>query len=186
MVSKNNIFNIDLINKTNEDFKTDIDYYDFVLSFTPNDINIIHNKGKALCLIGRLEEGIKLFDHVLKLKPQDIESHFNKGLALTELRKYDEAIESFEKSILFNKKSSPTYDKVQHEQSYNGKGMALAQKKDLNNAIKCFNLALSIDLDYTRSIRRNRKISLSGCMYKRKENQDFADLHKILLKFELY
>jgi len=158
MVTKNNIFNIDLINKTKEDFKTDIDYCDFVLSFTPNDIAFIHNKGKALCLIGRLEEGIKLFDQVLKLKPQDIESHFNKGLALNELRKYDEAIESFEKSILFNQKSSPTYDKVQHAQSYNGKGMSLAQKKDLNNAIKFFNLALSIDSENLGAIN-NRSVA---------------------------
>jgi hypothetical protein len=36
------------------------------------------------------------------------------------------------------------------------------------------------------SIQRNKDMSLSGCMYKRKENQDFADLHKILLKFELF
>ena len=78
---------------------------------------MINDKGTALCASGRLEEGIICFD---KVNLNDLEATFNKGNA------YDEAIKCFECCMLFNSKSSETYNSSLLAHAYNGKGFALA------------------------------------------------------------
>ena len=155
MELKKDIEYINLVKKSKESQEKklkEIELYDYVLSIFPNDISCINNKGKAYFLLGRLEESVEYFDKVIKVNPQDLEAHLNKGRVLTELKKYDQAIEYYEKCILFNQKSSPTYDSILLAHAYNGKGIALAKKKDFKRSIICFNLALSIDPNFADAI----------------------------------
>ena len=48
-------------------------------------------------------------------------------------------------------------------------------------AIKHWNKNIDISLEV---LERHRDMCLSGCLYKKKQYEDFAHLHSILLKFE--
>lgn len=62
--------------------------------------------------------------------------------------------------MLFNSKSSETYNSSLLAHAYNGKGFALAKKEDFSRAIICFNIAITIDKNYSAAIV-NRANTLS-------------------------
>jgi tetratricopeptide (TPR) repeat protein len=73
------------------DYAEAIRCYDRGLALNPNDIDMWHNKGKALYCLGHNAEAIQCFDRVLQLNPHYRISLEGKAAALNNMGKFVEA-----------------------------------------------------------------------------------------------
>jgi tetratricopeptide (TPR) repeat protein len=66
------------------------------LALDPSSATAHNNRGTALALLDRLEEGLASMDRAIALEPKLAQAHINRGNFLTDLKRYDEALASFE------------------------------------------------------------------------------------------
>jgi tetratricopeptide (TPR) repeat protein len=70
-----------------------IKLYDRALSISPNDVDILVNKGVAFLKLNRYQEANQVFDQALSIDPQHVGCLYNKGVVLEKLGKSTEAAE---------------------------------------------------------------------------------------------
>jgi tetratricopeptide (TPR) repeat protein len=70
-----------------------IKLYDRALSISPNDVDILVNKGVAFLKLNRYQEANQVFDQALSIDPEHVGCLYNKGVVLEKLGKSTEAIE---------------------------------------------------------------------------------------------
>ena len=78
----------------------------------PDSAAALHNLGKTLQELGRLDEAEASYRQAIVLQPNYAEAYNNLGVALEKLNKYEEAIEKFEKAILSKKNFSEVLEKA--------------------------------------------------------------------------
>ncbi len=119
-----------------------------ILTFDPNNVIALSNKGLALGSLGQHEEAIKFFDKALAIDPNYVLALNNKGVALDSLGQYEEAIEFFDKALAID----PNYVLA----LYN-KGAALASLGQYEEAIKSYDKALAIDPNHVKVLYHKNK-----------------------------
>jgi tetratricopeptide (TPR) repeat protein len=134
-----------------ENFEGAISYYDKALEISPNDPDILFDKGLALDTLGKTEEAISYYDKVLTLVPNDTDTLYNKALALDTLGKTEEAISYYDKVLtlvpndtdtLYNKALALyTLGKTEEAISYYDKVLTLVP----NDTDTLYNKALALD-----------------------------------------
>ena len=72
---------------------------DIALSFNPNCVVALNNKGDNLNTLKKYEEAIQYFDRVLAIQPKRLSSLYNKGRSYLYLMKFDEAKKCFEEAL---------------------------------------------------------------------------------------
>jgi tetratricopeptide (TPR) repeat protein len=82
-----------------------IKLYDRALSISPNDVDILVNKGIAFLKLERYPEANQVFDQALNINPDHAGCLYNKGLALEEQGNAAEATEYKDKA----QEIDPTY-----------------------------------------------------------------------------
>jgi tetratricopeptide (TPR) repeat protein len=111
----------DLINK--REYYEAIKVYNLAFPAGIEDIDIVHNKGVALGMLGRYDEAISCYDKALAMDPNYIFALNNKGSALVILGRYDEANKYFDRALDLDPKNVRTW--------YN-KGTLFNQSKKYN------------------------------------------------------
>ena len=61
-----------------------------ILSLSPNDSRVHHNRGSSLASLGRFEEALDAYDRALDM----LEAHFKRGDILIQLGRFDEALQA--------------------------------------------------------------------------------------------
>ena len=69
----------------------------------------ISNRGSALALLDRLEEGLESLERAIALQPDLVQAYTNRGNFLTDLKRYDEALASFDRAIAVNPQSAEAH-----------------------------------------------------------------------------
>ncbi len=77
-------------------------YFDEDIKNTPNDVEILTNKGTALSKLGHFEEAILHYDSALAIDSSYVPALNNKGNALSQLGKFDEAIDVYNLGMKLN------------------------------------------------------------------------------------
>jgi tetratricopeptide (TPR) repeat protein len=92
-------------NTSTQKYNDAIVIYDKALSITPDDPDILTNKGKVLAKLNKYHEAIQSFDKVLSVDPNHVGALYNKGEVLKELGETVEAQEYYERALELD----PTY-----------------------------------------------------------------------------
>jgi len=95
-----------------ENFEGAISYYDKALEISPNDPDILFDKGLALDTLGKTEEAISYYDKVLTLVPNDTDTLYNKALALDTLGKTEEAQLYYNRVLSINPNDTDTLNRL--------------------------------------------------------------------------
>ena len=74
--------------------------YNRVLTFDPDHLIVIHNKGIVFRNLDRNNEAIECFNKLITLQPNESNYYFDKGVSFKILKNYDEALQCYEKAIL--------------------------------------------------------------------------------------
>jgi tetratricopeptide (TPR) repeat protein len=167
------------------DFEKAAASYDKALDLEPNSTELWNNKGKALANLGRIDDAISCFDKSLAINSSNPEALNLKAIALSQgLNKYGEAIAFFDQALKINPSyfdaligkgmalgnegnlygslecfENATLIKPQDPTGWNNKGVILKQMGRYQDALICFNKALSIDSSYEVA-RQNRESTL--------------------------
>jgi len=86
-------------------FDSSLNSFNESLAKTPNNTEVLANKGSALGKLGRFSEAIMYYDQALKIDPDFLPAKNNKANALANLRNYDAAISLYNEVL----DKSPTY-----------------------------------------------------------------------------
>jgi len=79
-----------------------ISYFDEDITNTPNDVEILTNKGAGLSKLGHFEEAILYYDSALAINSSYVPALNNKGNALSQLGKFEEATDVYNLGMKFN------------------------------------------------------------------------------------
>ncbi len=157
-----------------ERYADSIIYYDKALRLNPNFLECLNNKGVSLKELKKYDEAITCFDKALSLNPNYAEAFSNKGIVLYALRKIQEAILYFDKAISLNPKYAQALSNkgflLQNEQkkfqdalnhfneaimaepnyveAWSNKASVLSDLNRTDDALKCYEVALSIKPDF--------------------------------------
>jgi tetratricopeptide (TPR) repeat protein len=158
-----------------------INLYDQVLKLEPNNFNALNNKGYSLLLLKHIQKSQKYLYMALKIESENILVLFNIGLLYMEKEDYLEALKWFDKLLKIKpdhvngllKKGYVLYRIGKEEEGFsifkqildldpnnldalNDKGIYLMKyykdKLDLEEALECFDKALSIKQDDINTI----------------------------------
>lgn len=110
--------------------------YKKLLSFTPNNTDILTNLGTIEIQLGSLEEAIRLIDKSLKVNSNQPFAYNNRGIALKNLNRLDDALESYNFAI----KLKPDY-----VEAFVNRGIVLRDLKRYNEALSSYDHAIAID-----------------------------------------
>lgn len=124
---------ISVINAINGNYEFAIKYADLAISFNPNDVELLNNRGAVYYLISNYEAALKDYEKALQFDPNDDYALYNAGITLIQLKKYDQAITSFSKAL----QRRPNNGKIHMDL-----GKAYYLNGDFENAIKDFKKAL--------------------------------------------
>jgi tetratricopeptide (TPR) repeat protein len=139
---------------TLKDHDNAIVFYDKALEISPNNVDILNNKGLALSAIGRNEEAIECYDKAIEIEPQNIAPYINKVFALADLGRNEQAIECCDKAIEINLQN------ITH--IYFVKGIILSKLGRKEEAIECYDKAIEIDPPFGAYINKGLALSAIG------------------------
>jgi protein O-GlcNAc transferase len=132
------------------------------------DNSIKFGLAKKLHLSGKIEESQKIYLQLATTNKKNHELFFLLGTTFLQLKNYDNAINNFNKSISINSNFPNTY---------NNKGIALAEKHDYSEAIINYDKAIKLKKDYADAYL-NKGISLN----KLKRFSEAIKYFKLLIK----
>ena len=132
------------------------------------DNSIKFGLAKKLHLSGKIEESQKIYLQLATTNKKNHELFFLLGTTFLQLKNYDNAINNFNKSISINSNFPNTY---------NNKGIALAEKRDYSEAIINYDKAIKLKKDYADAYL-NKGISLN----KLKRFSEAIKYFKLLIK----
>jgi hypothetical protein len=124
--------------------------YDLALGITPNDAEMLSNRGVALCDLKRPDEALACFDRALKIRPDDAHVLDNRGNALRDLGRYAEALTCYDQAL-----------RIQpgNVHALSNRGNVLCDLKRHDEALASYELALEIHPDNS-----NAHWNLSLCL----------------------
>ena len=73
-----------------------IQAFDRALSYKPDYVDAIYNRGNALLFARRLDEALATFERVIQMKPLYALAYNGRGLTCLELKRFDEAMADFD------------------------------------------------------------------------------------------
>ena len=132
------------------------------------DNNVKFDLAKKLHLSGKIEESQEIYLRLAMTNKGNHELFFLLGTTFLQLRDYDKAINNFDKSIGINSSFPNTY---------NNKGIALAEKQNYSEAILNYDKAIKLKKDYADAYL-NKGISLN----KLKRFNEAIKYFKLLIK----
>jgi len=159
-------------------------------SIYSTDAGVLNEIGVALCHVGRPSEAIALFDEALQITPNHAAILWcNRGNALLDLNREDQALQCYNKSISIEKtyihafiqaakachrlgdlnRTAEYYAQAlkidsKNEESWFGRGSVLLELEQYEEAILCFDNALSIGPTNTK-VLYNKGVALA-CLKK--------------------
>ncbi|RZD36729.1 MAG: hypothetical protein CXT78_17090 [Thaumarchaeota archaeon] len=111
--------------------------YDLTLKQEPDNVQALVDKGATLQNMGRFKLAINSYDKALLIAPENLDALLNKGATLHSNQKYQKAIDCYNVALKIDKKCAMAL-------AYKG----LSEMGELEDAIKHFKKALSIDKQY--------------------------------------
>jgi len=120
------------------DFHDALSLYDLVLKHEPSNISALIDKGVTLQNMGKLKLAIRSYNKAF-VSPQNIDALLNKGTALHSSQNYTKAMECYDAVLKIDKKCAMAL-------AY--KGLSLGESGKLQDALKHFKKALSIDKEF--------------------------------------
>lgn len=113
-----------------------IDFYQYMLTMTPQSGPLHYNLAKRLHERRRLSEAAEHYKLSIKYRPTHVKSYNNLGITYKQLGRLDDAIAQYQQSLLINPDQA---------KAHNNLGTALKLKGRLDDAITHYRTALQID-----------------------------------------
>ncbi len=86
----------------------EIKFYEGILKYRPNFINVLISLGDAYTKKGFYEEGLVLDSKLVALRPEDPYAHYNLACSLSLLGQLDKSLEELKRAFFFG------YDDLSH------------------------------------------------------------------------
>jgi tetratricopeptide (TPR) repeat protein len=77
----------------------EIEFFEQVLSRSPDDINVLRALGEQLARKGLWERSLKVEEHLIRLRPEDGVAHYNVACSLAMQGAASQAIEALDRAI---------------------------------------------------------------------------------------
>ena len=123
-----------------ERYEEALDCFDKAVSLDPKNPMFLYNKGVSLKKLDRKEEALECFDEVSTLDPKFDFDWIKEGDVFMKSGAIKTALKYYEKAIIYNQKIVPALTK---------KGWALRHLGEIEQAFRCYRIALDIDPGYT-------------------------------------
>lgn len=121
--------------------------YSKVLNTNPIDESALYGIGLASQMNGKIDEAVDAYKKALKVNPSFFNAYYSLALVYAGINQIDDAISTLKKAIELHNDAS----------AFNNLGVLYFKKNIHNDARKCFEKALSIDVNYHEA-RQNLKI----------------------------
>jgi tetratricopeptide (TPR) repeat protein len=134
-------------------FQVAVDWITKAVRVSPKTALYQNNLGVAFKAAGRLAEAAPCFEKAALLQPNLYDAHVNLGAVRAMLGQLDGAIASYEQAVSLNRNPG----------LLNCLGAAYFDRRDLPNAMQCFDQALALQPDFADAIyNRGRALDLGG------------------------
>jgi predicted TPR repeat methyltransferase/predicted negative regulator of RcsB-dependent stress response len=137
--SKEIIFAKIKILKEKKLFSEILNEYNKLINLNENDENLYYNRGLIYLEINEKDNAINDFNLSIEINPDNFDSYYNKSLILINTDPLS-AYDNVKKSIELNEN---------YCEAHNLMGLLLLKLGKTNDALKCFNTALSINKEYS-------------------------------------
>ena len=139
----------------------------------PHSASAHNDHGRALMLLGRMDEALAAFDRAIAIKPNHSSAHINRGDVLSDLRRYEAAVASYDTALEFKPNSAVAHNsrgnalfalerheaaadayeraialRADYSDAHNNRGNALHMLARHDAALASFNKAISLDPGY--------------------------------------
>ena len=116
-----------LFNQAVEDFSR-------ALEISPNYVDALINRGRALARLGKFNDALIDFNHALKFEKYDPEIYNRRGEIYLQNNMYDQSIKDFTAALVLDPMYSYAY--LNRGRAYSGKGMPEEAMRDFKEAIR--------------------------------------------------
>jgi len=124
------------LNLISNEYKSNIEKWNSILSSDPENIIALRSKGHVLFMEEKYEDAIDCYNKVLAVKPEDFITLIRKANALELSGDYKEASLCYEKALLSNQEDDWLWTR---------KGDMAFELEEYEEAIRCYDKALNID-----------------------------------------
>lgn len=145
-------------------------FYRRAMELDPNNPKVRLEMGKALLMIGEIEEARNFFQKTIELDPKSNEAYFQLGVVLQIEKKLEEAEQMFLKALDLQ---------ADNANVYNNLGAALLEQKRYEEAIQYLNKALDIAPEHI-----NARYNLGMCFWGLGRTHDAIEEYRHVLRLK--
>lgn len=91
--------------------------YSTVLSYDPDNIHALHNRGISFERISRYREAIKDFEKVIRIDPNNANAYFNRGCCYDSIGEIDLAISDYSIALELDLKTGQDEENIDQEEN---------------------------------------------------------------------
>ena len=136
------IYNLGVCFQYSEDNENALKYYKKAIELRPNNVEVLNNLGLIYAGLKKYDEAEKHYNLALKNNPEYTNTLINLGGIKLNNDNYDEAMEIYKKALsIFLKKDQKKHNSM----VYTNIGMVHYKLKDMDEALKNFNMAIEND-----------------------------------------
>lgn len=128
-----------------------LSFFDRALAISPNNPDLLNNRGSALAETGRVDEACASYRKAIALRSDFTDAQNNLGCVLMNLGRYDEAAASYGKAVV----SAP-----ENAEFVNNLGRAMTKLRRYDDALSCYADAVELNPKY-RDALINRAVTLN-------------------------
>lgn len=131
------------------DFERALAAYDRALELSPNQTDVLHNRGFILYTLRRYDEALTDFNRAVELSSDDPTILSLRAITLADLKRYDEALADYNRCLQL---------RPDHPRTLSNRGHALIELGRHDEALADFNRSLQLRPDYPRTIYNRARV----------------------------
>lgn len=122
--------------------------FDLALALSPDNPEILNNRGSALVGLGRPAEGLEAYERAIQLKPDFAEAFNNAGCVLFTLQRLEEALNRHGLAVVLSPDNAEYVGNL---------GRVFTRLRRYDEALACYEDAINIDPAFTEAILNRAK-----------------------------